>query len=144
MNRKKSTCSLSGRQDKLAYSLVLLAALAASGCGSVSTRFVTGLSAGEIAAAENLPVHEGTLAEGTYRRIGEVRGLSCQTSSKSAYRASKEDALSELRRATVRDGGNAVMNVRCLEQGLDQSRSACFEGFECHGTAVTLNRPGTE
>jgi hypothetical protein len=48
-----------------------------------------------------------------------------------------------LQLATVREGGNAVMNVSCVK-GLDQSRSACFEAFECHGTAVTLNRPGIE
>jgi hypothetical protein len=89
-------------------------------------------------------VHEGTLNEGTYSRIGEVRGLSCQTRSKSAYRASKEDALSELRRATVREGGTAVMKVRCVELEWGQSQSNCFEAFECRGMAVTRNRAETE
>lgn len=110
------------------------------GCDSVSTRFVPliQLTSEQRAAAARLPVHEGTLPAGTYEALGEVRGLSCQMNAKDAYVASRENAVSELQRATVRDGGTAVMDVSCARLQRGQNRLNCFSAFECRGMAVRL------
>lgn len=106
------------------------------GCLPVSTRFVTGLSPEERAAAARIPVYEDELAAGAYEALDEVRGMSCQVNPKDAHRASRDNAVAELQRATVRAGGNAVMGVRCMALDRGQSRTNCFRAYECLGTAV--------
>lgn len=120
--------------------LLVVAALTLPACLQVSTRFVPLTTAEERAAAAKLPVHEERLAPGTYEALGDVRGLSCQMRSKDAYQASSEGALAELKRATVRQGGTAVMGVRCAPLVRGQNRTNCFRAFECTGTAVVLDR----
>lgn len=127
----------------LKHLLLALAFLTLIGCLPVSTRFVSGLTPEERAAAANLPVYEKTLAAGSYEAIGEVRGLSCQTSAKDAYRASRDNAVTELRRATVRAGGTAVMEVSCTRLERGHSRTNCFRAFECRGMAVRLEGDAT-
>jgi uncharacterized protein YlxW (UPF0749 family) len=108
------------------------------GCGSVSTRFVTGLSAEERALAARLPVYQDRLAKGSYELVGPVRGLSCQINQADSFRASEDGAMEELRRASLSAGGDAVMGVRCETLGRGQGGRSCFRSVECRGDAVRL------
>ena len=116
------------------------------GCLPISTRFVPlpALTAEQRAAAARLPVYEEMLPPGTYESLDEVRGLSCQVNAKDAYRASRDGAVTELQRATVREGGTAVMGVRCTPLQRGQSGTNCFRAFECRGIAVRLDEGPAE
>lgn len=122
-------------------SLLLLTASLA-GCFSVTTRNVTMLSAEQRAQAARLPVHAATLPPGTYDSVGAVRGLSCQVNVADGNRASEKQAMEELRRASVRAGGDAVMNVVCDAYERGQGRHNCFRAVECRGEAVQTIPPG--
>jgi uncharacterized protein YbjQ (UPF0145 family) len=115
---------------------LLIALLTA--CSSVSTRFVTGLTAEQRAAAAALPVYDTLPAGLRYQPVGEVEGLSCQTRSKEAFRASEAGAMEELRRAAVRDGGNALTGVSCTSLNRGQQGSNCFRAFQCRGLAISV------
>ena len=109
---------------------------------TVSTRFQTGLSAQQRAMAAELPIHSETLVEGVYRLIQPVSGLSCQVSADEHYRASEEHAIVELQRATIAAGGNAVMEVECVQGESRRGPRNCFRSFECRGKAIrTLSTP---
>ena len=118
------------------HGLTLLAVSTLVGCGGVSTRFVTGLTSEQRAAAEVLPVYEDSPTEGTYTGLGEVRGLSCQVTAESQFRPTKDNAMTELKRATVKEGGDGVMAVRCNRLVRGQNQSNCFSAFECTGIAI--------
>ena len=122
-------------------SLLLLGASLA-GCIPVTTRNVTMLSAEQRAQAAKLPVHTDTLPLGTYESVEAVRGLSCQVNTSDGNRVSETQAMEELKRASVRAGGNAVMNVVCDEYGRGQGRHNCFRAVECRGDAVQMQPPG--
>jgi len=117
-----------------ALPVVILMAL--SGCDSLPTRFVSGLSADERAEAARIPVYRKKLAEGSYRLVGPVKGLSCQISHDDHYQVSEGNAIEELQRATFKAGANAVMEVACDEFGWRQGTRSCFRSVECRGTAV--------
>jgi hypothetical protein len=133
--KKYATTNASGRSLGQWILLALSGALLI-GCGSVSTRFVSGLSAEDRALAAELPVYRERLPEESYKLVGPVNGLSCQLTHDDQYRVSEENAIEELRRATFKAGANAVMGVRCdvLEQG--QGTRSCFRSIECRGSAV--------
>ena len=121
---------------------LLLSSVFLAGCISVTTRNVTMLSAEQRAQAAQLPVHVDALPPGTYESVEAVRGLSCQVNSSDGNRVSEAQAMEELRRASVRAGGNAVMNVVCGEYGRGQGRHNCFRAVECRGDAVQTKPPG--
>lgn len=108
------------------------------GCNSVSTRFVTGLSAEERALASELPVYREKLPEDSYQLVGPVIGFSCRTAPDDRYRVSEQNAMEELQRATVKAGGNAVMEVRCDFFMQGQGTLRCFRSYECSGSAVEI------
>jgi len=108
------------------------------GCNSVSTRFVTGLSAEERALAAELPVYREKLPEGSYQLVGPAIGFSCQITHDDRYRVSEENAIEELKRATFKTGGNAVMEVRCDAFERRQGTLPCFSSIECQGSAVEI------
>lgn len=116
--------------------LLLLLVTCLSGCLPVTTRHVTVLSAEQRAQAARLPVHMDALPPGTFESAGEVRGLSCQVNQADSNRVSEAQAMEELRRASVRAGGDAVMSVACGEYGRGQGRHNCFRAVECRGEAV--------
>lgn len=130
-----------GKSLVLRLSLLLLSASLA-GCISVTTRNVTMLSAEQRAQAARLPVHAAALPPDTYDSVGAVRGLSCQVNMADGNRASEKQAMEELKRASVRAGGNAVMNVVCDGYERGQGRHNCFRAVECHGDAVQTIPPG--
>ncbi len=142
LQSQKTELATGVQRRLLRHALTLLTVLIFAGCGGVSTRFVTGLTPEQRAAAEELPVYEDSLAEGTYIDLGEVRGLSCQVTADSQFRATEDNALTELKRATVKAGGDAVMAVRCNRLARGQNRSNCFSAVECVGIAVTRNAAG--
>jgi hypothetical protein len=117
---------------------VIVAVLA--GCNSVSTRFVTGLSAEERARADELLVYREGEPPGRYQRIGPVEGFSCQITRDDSYQVSEDNALKELRRATVKAGGDAVAEVTCQPLDRRQSTPGCFRSVVCQGTAVKVTR----
>ncbi len=119
--------------------LLGVVAAASIGCDSMPTRFVH-VSAEERALAAKLPVYREALPEGSYRMVGAVKGLSCRITVDDVYRVSEANAIEELQRATLRAGGNAVMEVRC--ENVDQRDSArrCWRSIECHGMAVQTTR----
>ena len=108
------------------------------GCLTISTRYVTGLTPEERALAARLPVSEQRPADGSYEAVARVRGLSCQINQADAYRVSEENALEELKRATFRDGGNAVVGVRCETYSRGEGPFNCFRSILCTGEAVRL------
>jgi hypothetical protein len=118
--------------------LLTLAGVFLFGCNSVSTRFVTGLSAEERALAAKLPVYHEKLPQGSYELVGPVIGFSCRTAADDRYRPSEENAMEELKRATVKAGGNAVMEPRCEFFMQGQGTMNCFRSFECRGNAIQL------
>ena len=118
--------------------LLSLMVVLLSGCLSVSTRFASGLTPEQRAAAAAIPVYGALPTEVRYRSVGEVTGLSCQTRSKASYVASEADAMSELRHAAVRDGGNALTNVSCIGLDRGQQGSSCFRAFQCRGLAIVV------
>ncbi len=125
------------RGELLVWQILLLFTGAfLAGCISVTTRNVTMLSAEQRAQEAKLPVHTDTLPIGTYEFIEAVTGLSCQVNLSDSNRVSEAQAMEELRRASVRVGGNAVMNVVCDEYGRGQGRHNCFRAVECRGAAV--------
>ena len=124
--------------------LLLLIGAFLMGCNSVSTRFVTGLSAEERALAAELPVYHEKLPEGSYQLLGPAIGFSCRTAVDDAYRPSKENAMEELKRATVKVGGDAVMEVRCNFFMQGQGTLQCFRSYECSGSAVEIEHLGSE
>lgn len=142
MQSKTAKLAMSAKRRAYRHALTLLTVLALVGCGGVSTRFVTGLTAEQRAAADVLPVYEDSLAEGAYTDLGEVRGLSCQVTADSQFRATEDNALTELKRATVKAGGDAVMAVRCSRLARGQNRSNCFNAIECVGIAITRDAAG--
>jgi hypothetical protein len=121
---------------------MLLAAIVAvlAGCNSVSTRFVTGLSAEERARADELPVFPEGDPPGRYQRVGPVEGFSCQITRDDSYQVSEDNALKELRRATVKAGGDAVTEVACQPLDRRQSTRGCFRSVVCQGTAVKVTQ----
>lgn len=121
--------------------LPVVAVMAAIGCDVLPTRFVSGLSADERSMAAQIPVYHKRLPEGFYRPVGEVQGLSCQISSSDTYRASADNAIEELQRATFRAGGNAVMDVSCDHFGQRQGNQNCFRSIVCRGMAIQ-SKPG--
>ena len=116
---------------------LLLGVMAAAsiGCDSMSTRFVR-VSAEERALAAKLPVYHEALPEGSYRLVGAVKGLSCRITVDDAYRVSEANAVEELQRATLRAGGNAVMEVHCEDVDRRDSARRCWRSIECQGMAV--------
>lgn len=123
--------------------LLITASTAMTGCLSVSTRFVSGLSAEQRAMAAELPVYDRAPSDSRYRVIGEVKGLSCQTSANSAYRASEGNARDELKRSAVREGANGLMNVSCSRLTRGQQGTNCFTAFQCQGTAILVGDTDT-
>ena len=124
--------------------LGVVVGIALSGCDSlptVSTRFVGGLSSEERARAAQIPVHREKLAEGSYRVVGPVSGLSCEVAHDDGYRVSEDNAIEELQRATLKAGGNAVMEVDCAHFGRGQGTRNCFRSIECRGTAIREGDP---
>ena len=107
----------------------------------MSTRFVGGLSSEERARAAQLPVYREKLAEGAYRVVGPVSGLSCEVAHDDTYRVSEDNAIEELQRATFKAGGNAVMEVNCAHFGRGQGTRNCFRSIECRGTAIREAEP---
>ena len=119
--------------------LAVIFGVAVSGCDSlpgISTRFVGGLSSEERARAAQIPVHREKLPEGSYEVVGPVLGLSCEIAHDDTYRVSEDNALEELRRATFKAGGNAVMEVSCTHFGRGEGARNCFRSIDCSGTAV--------
>ncbi len=119
--------------------LLALISVLLMGCNSVSTRFVTGLSAEERALASRLPVYHEKLPEGSYQLVGPVIGFSCRTAADDTYRPSEENAREELKRATFQAGGDAVMEARCEFFLQGQGTMRCFRSYECRGTAVQVS-----
>jgi len=117
---------------------VLFGGLALAACMSISTRFVTGLSAEERALAAQLPVYDERLTDGTYGMLEPVSGLSCQVNQADNFRASEDGAIEELKRAAFRVGADAVIDVRCTRYERGQGRHSCFRAIECVGEAVRL------
>ncbi|RLA45025.1 MAG: hypothetical protein DRR42_19825 [Gammaproteobacteria bacterium] len=118
-----------------AYSLLVTTVFVALvGCETLPTRFVSGLSAEQRALAAQIPVYFESLAEGSYRLIGQVEGLSCQITYDDEYKVSKGNAIEELQRAAFKKGGNTVIEVSCAE-GADP----CFRSIACQGNAVHVN-----
>lgn len=118
--------------------LLLLIGVVLIGCNSVSTRFVTGLSAEERALAAELPVYEEKLPEGSYKLVEPVISFSCRIAPDDMYRPSEENAMEELKRAAFKVGGNAVMEVRCDFFMQGQGTLRCFRSYECSGSAVEI------
>lgn len=120
------------------WGVIAMSSLLLLGCNSMSTRFVTGLSGEQRAMAEALPVHYDALPEGSYELVGPASGLSCQIDQGDPYRISEESALLELKRATIRAGGNSVMAVTCETFGRGAGPRFCFQSIECRGDAVRV------
>ncbi len=118
---------------------ILLSGLVA-GCDSVPTRFVSSLSAEERALAAQLPLHEGTLAQESYRVIGPAEGISCQITLDDGYQVSESNAREELQRASFQMGANAVIEVSCDNMDRGQDARSCFRSVVCRGIAVQKNR----
>ncbi len=110
------------------------------GCDSLPTRFVTGLTAEERALAARLPVYRERLSEGSYQRVGPVKGYSCQITFDDGYQVSEDNAIEELQRATVKAGANAVMEVSCEHLGRRRGTHGCFRSIVCRGVAVQTVR----
>ncbi len=127
-----------------AVGAALAVSAALAGCDSLSTRFVSGLSAEERARAEQIPVYREGLPEASYQTVGSVEGLSCQITVDDAYRVSEENAIEELQRTAFRKGANAVMEVSCGRVDRQQSTRRCFRSIECHGVAVKTSRAGAK
>ena len=121
--------------------LMLLLVVYLCGCLSVTTRHVTVLSAEQRAQAARLPVYMDALPPGTFESAGEVSGLSCQVNQADGNRVSEAQAMEELRRASVRAGGDAVMSVVCGEYLRGQGRHNCVRAVECRGEAVRTKPP---
>lgn len=108
----------------------------AFGCGSVSTRFVSGLSAEQRAMAAKLPIYREELPQASYEEVGPVEGFSCQITRDDSYEVSEANALKELQRATVKAGGDAVMTVSCEQLNRGRSSRRCFRSVVCRGIAI--------
>lgn len=136
-DRLRPKLKLSTSRKRMASWMFWVAAASlVAGCDSVPTRFVTGLSAEQRQMAESLPVYDVTLPEGTYQQIAPVVGVSCQLTHDDPYRVSDTNAVEELKRAAVKAGGNAIMEVQCDRMGRGQGIHRCFRSIECTGTAV--------
>ena len=115
--------------------LVPAATLVLSACGGASP-YVRGVTPQEKAQARGVPVLRETLPDGTYRLIKHVQGVSCRVNAIDNDRVSEEEAIEELRYATLRAGATAVMEVRCERPSLTESQYACAESVVCKGVAV--------
>ena len=122
-----------------AWLLLGVIGAAAIGCDSMPTRFVH-VSAEERAQAATFPVYREALPEGSYRPVGAVKGLSCRITHDDVYRVSEANAIEELQRATLRAGGNAVMEVACERRDRRYSTRRCWRSIECHGMAVRMSQ----
>lgn len=138
MRQKADTRPMSNRPVKWCFLLLAGAVLAA--CEAVPTRFASGLSAEDRALALALPVHRGALADGSYRSVGPVTGVSCQITHDDPYRISERGALEELRLAAFLAGANAVMDVQCDAVARGQGTRRCIRSIECSGTAVKTGK----
>ena len=116
--------------------------LAAGGCGGAGT-YVRGLTPQQKAQARTLPVYPEALADGTYRFVERVQGISCRANAIDDDRVTEEEAIEELQYASLKAGGTAVMEVRCARQDFRESEYACAESIVCRGVAVvsTTRRP---
>jgi uncharacterized protein YbjQ (UPF0145 family) len=81
-------------------------------------------------------VYQEGLTEGSYKRVGPVKGYSCQITFDGGYQVSEDNAIEELQRATVMAGANAVMDVTCDHLGRRQGTHGCFRSIVCQGIAV--------
>lgn len=133
-----STQSLRQRPGR--WCPLVLVGMLLAGCEAVPTRFASGLSAEDRALALALPVHRLVLAEGSYRSLGPVAGVSCQITHDDMYRISERNALEELRLAAFQAGANAVMDVQCNPVERGQGTRRCFRSIECTGTAVETDK----
>jgi len=136
-NKNDTIVNILGRSSAHWAPLLLFGALLI-GCNSVSTRFVSGLSAEERALAAKLPVYEEKLPEGSYKLVEPVIGFSCRTAPDDMYRPSEENAMEELKRAAFKVGGNAVMDARCEFFLQGQGTMRCFRSHECRGSAIKI------
>jgi hypothetical protein len=109
-----------------------------SGSGS-PFRYVSGLTAEQRAMAAQLPVLREAPPEGTYTVLRPVSGLSCRLNAEDTTRVSEADAIEELQRAAVLEGGNAVVEVACRKEGWPQV--TCAEAIRCEGIAVVMSAP---
>jgi hypothetical protein len=125
-------------QDVGRWGILVLACILVLGCESMSARFVTGVSGEQRAMAAALPVHYDALPEGSYELVGPANGLSCQIDQGDPYRVSEQSALLELKRATIRAGGNSVMAVNCEKFESGAGPRFCFQSIECRGDAVRV------
>ncbi len=137
MSRTRHTSKATSRRNLSDWILLAVIGTAVTGCASLpSTRFVTGLSAEERALAAQLPVYREELPQGSYERVGTVHGYSCQITYDDGYRVSKDNAIEELQRATLKKGATAVMEVTCEHLGRRQGTRGCYRSIVCHGIAV--------
>jgi uncharacterized protein YbjQ (UPF0145 family) len=83
-----------------------------------------------------LPVYGHTLADGSYRVIHRVEGISCRVNAIDNDPVSEEEATEELQYAAFKAGGTAVMEVECDRPGFARSEYACAESIVCSGVAV--------
>lgn len=136
IRKSRKVFALAQLSGFLSTCLAVAVTLSACSKPTISTRFQTGLSAQQRTMAAELPIYRDTLAEGTYRLVQPVSGLSCQVSADERYRASEENAIEELRRAAIAAGGNAVMELECVQSESRRGPRNCFRSFECRGKAI--------
>ena len=120
---------------RLRTALVFLIAAFVTACGGAST-YVRGLSGQQKSQARVLPVYEHTLADGGYRVVQRVEGISCRVNAIDNDPVSEEEATEELQYAAFKAGGTAVMEVTCDRPGFARSEYACAESIVCSGVAV--------
>ena len=116
--------------------IFLLTVLLAASVESSPRRFVGGLSAEEKRQAEQIPVSSSSLPDDGYQVLGPVEGQSCQATYDDIYTASEADAVQELKRATLKKGGDAVMESSCQAYGANEAGDGCFRSYVCRGIAV--------
>jgi hypothetical protein len=117
------------------FAVVAAATLVLSACGGASP-YVRGMTSQQKAQARSVPVHRETLPDGTYRLVEHVQGVSCRVNAIDNDRVSEEEAIEELRYATLKAGATAVMEVRCDRPDFTESQYACAESVVCKGVAI--------
>ncbi|MGV6826978.1 MAG: hypothetical protein ACWA5Q_08370 [bacterium] len=99
-------------------------------------RFVMGLTKEQKAMADQLPVYQDANQAGQHSVLGAVQGISCMATYDDDYTPSEKDAMQELKRATLKKGGNALAEPSCQSYGVDDAKRGCFKSVICDGMAI--------
>jgi len=127
-----------GALPRVCRALILLSAIASSGCVGPLVPVVRIDAATALQLHEKVKIYErAELKDEMYTRLGPIQATSCQN--KTWEMASEQNAIDQLLYKSARLGGNGVTIMNCATEGTSFSKN-CWSSVTCYGTALKISR----